>query len=403
MVKAQKKALHFKQDVLSEMLVEAGIENKILFIDCYTQWCGPCKRMDKDVFTNDKVADFYSTNFLCYKVDMDSLEGKEFRINYNVKSYPTFLFIDANGKLVDLLIGGNFTPDEFLNQGKEVIKGTYTYVALKQLYEEGRRTDSIVAKYLIAQMNASKFEYSLFREYLSTQDDNKLSKPDNIWLLINGAIYDDSNRFSVDGSEYKWMTKNTTLLEKFYSKQQIKSRLLMIPYLDVQLAIKTKDRGLFNKAIPYLESYDDTGVLEYSRLGGSYMAMLVMNDLSLKQKINFYSEIRQNDTLDFLENLFIDKNPNKSAAYLTLAFNYYFGNDSDIKRGISYVLKAIEINRNAYSMHIAALLYKKSNDLNTAKLWANETITLIEGEEKTPQTDYIKSKMEEIINDGSDG
>lgn len=133
------------------------------------------------------------------------------------------------------------------------------------------------------------------------------------------------------------------------------------------------------------------------------MAMLVMNDLSLKQKINFYSEIRQNDTLDFLENLFIDKNPNKSAAYLTLAFNYYFGNDSDIKRGISYVLKAIEINRNAYSMHIAALLYKKSNDLNTAKLWANETITLIEGEEKTPHTDYIKSKMEEIINDGSDG
>ena len=47
-----------------QAIAKAKTENKPLFVDFYTDWCGPCKKMDKEVFTDAKVAEFYNTNFI---------------------------------------------------------------------------------------------------------------------------------------------------------------------------------------------------------------------------------------------------------------------------------------------------------------------------------------------------
>ena len=88
----------FEQGTFTEALEKAKKEDKILFMDAYTEWCGPCKMMSKDVFPQKEVGDFFNEHFVSIKIDMEQGEGIGLRETYDVNSFPTLLFIDASGK-----------------------------------------------------------------------------------------------------------------------------------------------------------------------------------------------------------------------------------------------------------------------------------------------------------------
>lgn len=81
-------------------LKAAKAENKTVFMDCYTSWCGPCKMMTNDIFPQEKVGKYMNENFVCVKYDMEKGEGVELKKRYEVSAYPTFLVIDGVGTMV---------------------------------------------------------------------------------------------------------------------------------------------------------------------------------------------------------------------------------------------------------------------------------------------------------------
>jgi thiol:disulfide interchange protein len=85
---AQKREIKFEKTKWKQVLEKAKRENKIIYLDCFTSWCGPCKWMKKNVFTNDTAADFYNANFICFEMDMEKGEGFEMAKKYNVMAYP---------------------------------------------------------------------------------------------------------------------------------------------------------------------------------------------------------------------------------------------------------------------------------------------------------------------------
>ena len=91
----------------------------MVFIDAYTAWCQPCVMMGKNVFTLDKVADFYNEHFINLKIDFG--KEKELAEKYAVRGYPAFLFLNGNGKLVHLA-GGYTEADAFIGYGEEALK-----------------------------------------------------------------------------------------------------------------------------------------------------------------------------------------------------------------------------------------------------------------------------------------
>lgn len=95
---------------MAEMLAEAKLQKKVLFVDVYTTWCGPCKWMDENTFKDSRVAEKFNKTFLNYKVDGDSFEGVNVGINYRVDSYPTYLFISPQGQVLNR-IEGTMTPE----------------------------------------------------------------------------------------------------------------------------------------------------------------------------------------------------------------------------------------------------------------------------------------------------
>ena len=71
------------------MLEQAKKENKLIFMDCYTSWCGPCKMLAKEVFTDPDVAAFFNEKFVNAKVDMEKGEGPALKKQYGVNAFPT--------------------------------------------------------------------------------------------------------------------------------------------------------------------------------------------------------------------------------------------------------------------------------------------------------------------------
>lgn len=84
----------------SEVRRMAREQNKLIFMDIHATWCGPCKTMDRYVFTEKEVGEFMDSLFVCVKVDVDSRDGKEIAAEYKVSSVPTFLVLTPDMELV---------------------------------------------------------------------------------------------------------------------------------------------------------------------------------------------------------------------------------------------------------------------------------------------------------------
>ena len=72
---AQDRSVAFEELTFQEALAKAKQNNKLLFVDCYTSWCGPCKMLAREVFTNNEVADYFNAHFISLKVDCEKGEG----------------------------------------------------------------------------------------------------------------------------------------------------------------------------------------------------------------------------------------------------------------------------------------------------------------------------------------
>ena len=93
-------SIKFEESSFASILAKAKAEKKLVFMDAYASWCGPCKLMEKNVFTDKNVADFYNKNFVNARIDMEKGEGRDLAIKYGVRSYPTFLFLNGEGDVV---------------------------------------------------------------------------------------------------------------------------------------------------------------------------------------------------------------------------------------------------------------------------------------------------------------
>jgi thiol-disulfide isomerase/thioredoxin len=117
--------------VWTTVLETAKKEHKMIFLDAYATWCGPCKMMDSETYVDSAVADFYNKNFINVKYDMEKGEGLLLADRYYVNAYPNLVFISPEGALLHKSVG--FLPaGEFLELGKLAINPATQYYSIKK-------------------------------------------------------------------------------------------------------------------------------------------------------------------------------------------------------------------------------------------------------------------------------
>jgi thioredoxin-related protein len=162
---------------------QAKEQNKLIFVDVYTTWCGPCKLMDKNVFSNAKVGGFYNSKFISYKIDAEKGEGIAFAKKYAVNSYPSLLFIDGDGSLV-LKKSGTIDVNEFIQFGKNALNVDVELKPLKTEYNNGNRSPKFMEKYLNALLDRNLPREEIASKYLNDAGYKKWGTIDNYYLIV---------------------------------------------------------------------------------------------------------------------------------------------------------------------------------------------------------------------------
>lgn len=180
MLENEGKGVKFEDCSFDEALVLAAKSGKLLFMDCYTSWCGPCKMLSDKIFPLKEVGDFFNQHFINIKMDMEKGEGKDLAKRYKVRSYPTLLVLDAKGNIVHRLSGARPPKDLLVLMARALSEET-AYAPVKAKYEAGDRSPRVVVEYLLnmrltGEMGEEMIQKKAEEYFQSLSDEQRLDK-----------------------------------------------------------------------------------------------------------------------------------------------------------------------------------------------------------------------------------
>lgn len=229
--KAQQ-AIRFENLKWKAVLEKAKKENRMIFLDCYTSWCGPCKWMEKNVYTNDTIAGFYNSNFICVKIDMEKNEGFDLAKKYNITAYPTLLYLTASGEVAHRTCGAS-PVTEFLENGKDALNPEKQLAYYAKKFNETPADPKNSFLYFEQLERACLMDENTIAKYFETQTDNDLLSFYNWQLMYRYADY--SSR------PFRYLEVNKDAFSKLYTKDSVDLKINRIYALELRQALERRD------------------------------------------------------------------------------------------------------------------------------------------------------------------
>jgi thioredoxin 1 len=114
------KGIQFVEPNFAKAIEQAKKQKKMIFIDAYTTWCGPCRMLKENTFTDKIVGEFFNKNFINIALDMERGDGLAVAAKYQIAAYPTLLIINADQTSTSVT-EGYMPPAQLLEFGKSVL------------------------------------------------------------------------------------------------------------------------------------------------------------------------------------------------------------------------------------------------------------------------------------------
>ncbi len=258
-VRAEEGIIFFKGS-FPEALAKAKLENKLLFIDCFTTWCGPCKWMASHVFTDKLVSEPFSKDFICFALDMEKGEGVAFAKQYLIKNYPTFLWLDGAGKQIHRSVG-SAEASAFLKIGKQASDPKENLAFLKTEYESGNRNSEMLLSYA----HSLKAAYDM--SYQTVADQYFRSQP--VAELSGEASWKTILEFTPNINSYVYdaITKSPDSFYARYGKDSVRHVLDKLTLESLSFARQQNDSDMLKKSITLLKMSSDATVVRQGAKG----------------------------------------------------------------------------------------------------------------------------------------
>lgn len=214
----------FRHITFDEALSAAQKENKLVFVDFFTTWCGPCKMMSNKTFPQKEVGDFMNAKFIPLKLDAEN-EGAALAKKYGVKAYPTYVVIDPKGQEVAKFSGYMDGP-KFIDKVNAALDPEQSPERIKARYEAGERTPKLVNSYALQLMELRKEDegFKVIDDYFASLSDADRLKPENEFIYTTFTVDLDNDRarfMAAHKNEFKGESaeKINKLLATLYSSE----------------------------------------------------------------------------------------------------------------------------------------------------------------------------------------
>lgn len=196
-------------------LTRAKAENKLVFVDAYAVWCGPCRRMSSDVFPREDVGAFFNEHFVSLKIDMEQAAGKAFAKTFPVSSYPTLLFIDGEGQLVQRVVGAQ-QPDKLIQHAQLALRKSDDSEDFAARYADGDRDPKLVATYVKTLNRSGKPSLAVANDFLRGGVD--FADEDVLAVVYEACVQADSRVFEL-------LIEHRGAIERQYGAQVVAERI----------------------------------------------------------------------------------------------------------------------------------------------------------------------------------
>lgn len=270
--------IEFNHGKWEEVKTMAKAQNKLIFIDFYTDWCGPCKYMSMNIFPKKEAGDFYNKNFIAYKVDAEKGEGPALAKQYHISGYPTLAFINFNGEVIHR-VTSSMDLKELLEHGKLALEPQNDYARLKEKFAKNqlgkkdfyhyfilvkakgdvKETSQVFDRYFDAVAAVTPETFALITENVNSTDSSPFKYLEAHVKDFEGLIGKDS----VDGYIKK------IYLDEFQGKVWYKSYKTLSEYKTAKSDLKTKialtdKEGLSFDTDYYLRAGDEDNYMLYA-------------------------------------------------------------------------------------------------------------------------------------------
>lgn len=368
--------ISFVQGTWNEVLQKAKAEKKIIFVDVYASWCGPCKQMDKLVFTKPDVGSHFNENFINYKLNAEAGEGIELAAKFAINAYPTYLFITGDEDLVYKLSGA-MPPEKLIAEANKALSAARTFkplLTLETAYKNGNRTAPFLYEYLERKTIEEGRQPQLLDEYVKTLSTSEYNTEKVLTAIAK-------NIESVDSQGFKLLTSALKGYERMTERQQqaIISGITMAKRMTFKKVLEKNDALLFQRLIEavHATAYSAEGAISEEKQFRFDYAKITRNFEDYKRLA-----IEQADYL-------LNKTEKQLDAESEMAIEN-FKKESQL-RGISFsspkfqvMLKGLEDgSRKAASYQLNELAWgycqmaTLETDLQTAVLWSKHSLDLL--------------------------
>lgn len=365
--------IKFEDTNFSTILAKAKKENKLVFIDAYASWCGPCKLMVKNVFPQKAVGDYYNSHFVNAKIDMEKGEGVELAKKYNVKAFPTYLFVDGNGEVVHRTLG-YVEENDFIQFAKDAGDPNKRLTALKQKFENGENDPEFLKNLAgLTMYNDADFAARVMDRYFSGK--TELDRED-IQMMLSATQSTDSPLYKTFVAKKAEITKilPAERYDAFDKNIKVNTAIRKAYNADTK---KWNDNSFMAEAQKFLTKDEAERILKRAK------ASRALKDKDI--------ETYEKTTIE----LYKDPSASSSEELNSIAWNFFENvtNKSSLEKAVTWAQESVKKSENYANTDTLANLYNKVGDKKNARVWAEKSIELAKksGEDYTDTEKLLNS------------
>lgn len=344
--------INFSNKPFNELLKQAKAEKKLIFLDAYASWCGPCKLLEKNIFPQPEVREFYNKTFINTHIDMEKGEGVAIAKKYMIRSYPSLLFINGDGEVIQKALG-YMDAEDFLELGKTVGNAKNGTESPKAMFLKGEKDPKFLES-IIKNNATSDYEFAkqAAERYFENKDGSELSKDEVSYVLYFIKTTKDPL--------YQYFVKNKSSIIKFLPEETYTEFDHQIKLAEILEASVNPTNGVI----------DEVGYFEKATpVVGKGAAEKALNRL----KIELFPQIGNYDGFKMAA-LTYYKNPDDfqtgeldKAAWI---FSQYISDPQALETAKVWAEKSVMKGETPENTYILAKLYQKTGDLEKAKSFA---------------------------------